>query len=65
VATVVGGASNVPFNKTATRWLAVWLDSQLTLRDHHATRLKEGRKAMAQLRHLTGRWGCHLLTAER
>ena len=65
MATVAVGTSNVPFNKTATRWLGVWLDSQLTLRDHHATRLKEGRKAMARLRRLTGRWGCHLPTAER
>jgi len=35
----------------------VWLDSQLTLRDHHATRLKEGRKAMTWLRCLTGQMG--------
>jgi len=41
----------------ATRWLGVWLDSQLTLRDHHATRVKEGHKAMARLRRLTGQMG--------
>jgi len=48
------GASTAPFNKAATRWLGVWLDSQLTLRDHQTTRLKEGHKAMARLRRLTG-----------
>jgi len=35
----------------------VWLDSQLTLRDHHATRLKQGQKAMTRLRRLTGQMG--------
>jgi len=37
--------------------LGVWLDSQLTLKNHHATRLKEGRKAMARLRRLAGQMG--------
>jgi len=44
-------------NKEATRWLGVWLDSQLTLKDHHATRLKSGQNAMARLRRLTGWMG--------
>ena len=35
----------------------MWLDSQLTLRDHHATRLKQGQKAMTRLRRLTGQMG--------
>ena len=56
-ATVTVGDNLVPFNKEATRWLGVWLDSQLTLRDHHATRLKQGHKAMARLRRLTGKMG--------
>ena len=51
---VAVGANSVPFNKAATRWLGVWLDSQLTLRDPHATRLKQGQKAMTRLRRLTG-----------
>jgi len=54
---VAVGANSVPFNKAATRWLGVWLDSQLTLRDHHATRLKQGQKAMTRLRRLTGQMG--------
>jgi hypothetical protein len=29
------GGREVPFNKETTRWLGVWLDSQLTLKDHH------------------------------
>ena len=56
-AEVIVGASRVPFNKRATRWLGVWLDSQLTLRDHHTTRLKQGQKAMTRLRRLTGQMG--------
>ena len=40
------GEQEIPFNKEATRWLGVWLDSQLTLKEHHATRLKSGRNAM-------------------
>jgi len=51
------GDSEVPFNKEATRWLGVWLKSQLTLKEHHATRLKSGRNAMTRLRMLTGKMG--------
>ena len=56
-ATVTVGANAIPFNKAAARWLGVWLDSQLTPRDHHATRLSEGRKAITRLRRLTGQMG--------
>jgi len=56
-AEVTVGASRVPFNKMATRWLGVWLDSQLTLRDHHTTRLNQGQKAVTRLRRLTGQMG--------
>jgi len=56
-ATVTVGNSAVPFNKEATRWLGIWLDSQLILKTHHATRLKEGRNAMIRLRRLAGRMG--------
>jgi len=51
------GGKEVPFNREATRWLRVWLDSQLTLKEHHATRRKSGRNAMNRLRRLTGRMG--------
>jgi len=42
-ATVSIGTNDVPFDKEATRWPGVWLDAQLTLKEHHATRIKEGR----------------------
>jgi len=47
------GDKEIPFNWAATRWLGVWLDSQLTLKEHHATRLKSGRNAMNWLKRLT------------
>jgi len=51
------GTSDIPFNSEATCWLGVWLDSQLTLKELHAVRLKEGNKAMEQLCWLTGQMG--------
>jgi len=56
-ATVKVGGNEAPFNKEATWWLGVWLDSQLTLKEHHATRLKNGRNALTRLRRLTGQLG--------
>jgi len=56
-ATVAVGTNNVPFNKEATRWLGIWLDAQLSLKEHHATRMKEDRKATTRLRRLTGQMG--------
>ena len=56
-ATIKVGTSTIPFNKEATRWLGVWLDSQLTLKNHYAIRLKGGKKAMARLRRLAGQMG--------
>jgi len=53
-AEVTVGANRVPFNRVAMRWLGVWLDSQLALKDHHATSLKQRQKAMIRLRCLTG-----------
>ena len=48
-ATIRVGTNDIPFNSEATRWLGVWLDSQLTLKECHAIRLKEGKKVMGQL----------------
>jgi len=56
-ATVKVGPNTVPFNKEATRWLEIWLDSQLTLKDRHAIRPKDGKKAMGRLRRLAGQMG--------
>ena len=51
------GNTEVPFNKEVTWWLGVWLDSQLTLKEHHAARMKSGRNAMTRLRRLTEQMG--------
>ena len=51
------GNKDVPFNKEATRWLGIWLDSQLSLKEHHAGRMKKGKQAMARIRRLTGQMG--------
>ena len=56
-ATIHVGTSDISFNPKATRWLGVWLDSLLTLKEHHAVRLKEGKKAMERLRRFTGQMG--------
>jgi len=56
-ATVKVSANTVPFNNKATRWLGVWLDSQLTLKDHHVIRLKNRKNAMARVRRLAGQMG--------
>ena len=56
-AKVMVGDNEVLFNKEATWWLGVWLDSQLTLKEHHATRLKNGRNALTRLHRLTGQLG--------
>jgi hypothetical protein len=49
--------NDIPFNTEAIRWLDVWLDSQLTLKEHHAIRLNEGKKALGRLHRLTGQMG--------
>jgi hypothetical protein len=46
-----------PFNTQPTLWLGVWLDSQLTRKEQHAIRLKEGKKVLGRLRRLTGQIG--------
>ena len=51
------GDKEIPFNRAATWWLGVCLDLQLTLKEHHATRLKSVRNAMNQLKRLTGQMG--------
>jgi hypothetical protein len=47
----------VPYNKHATRWLGVFLDSKLTLQHHHNVRMGKARSAEARIRSLTGRLG--------
>jgi len=56
-ATAKVGANTIPFNKEGAQMLAIWLGSQLTLKDHHTIRLKDGKRAMARLRRLAGQKG--------
>ena len=51
------GDKTIHFNKHATRWLGVWLDSQLPLKEHHDTRLKIARNAQSKLRRIVGQAG--------
>jgi len=48
------GNTEVPFHKEVTWWLRVWLDSQLTQKEHHTGRMKSERNAMIWLKWLTG-----------
>jgi len=47
----------IQFNAQATRWLGIWLDSQLTLKEHHEVRMKKARNAQNRLRRLAGQVG--------
>jgi len=51
------GDHDIPFNKHATRWLGVWIDSKMTLKEHHSARMKKARRAMGCIRRLTGQMG--------
>ena len=51
------GNHQVAYNKEATRWLGVYLDSSLTLKEHHRTRMRKARQAEGRLRRLTGQFG--------
>ena len=55
--TVPVGDDQIPFNKQATRWLGVWIDSKMTLKEHHSARMKSAQKAMGRIRRLTGQAG--------
>ena len=51
------GDEKIPFNKEATRWLGVWLDSQLRLTSHINERVKRARTAEIQIKGLTKTYG--------
>jgi len=55
----------VHFNAQATRGLGVWLDSQLTLKEHHDVRMKKARNAQNRLRRLAGQVGLSLENCRR
>jgi len=43
----------IQFNRKATRWLAIWMDSPLTFNEHHNRCIKKAWAAAARLRTLT------------
>jgi hypothetical protein len=43
---------SIPYNKEATRWLRVWLDSELKLSQNHRIRLAKPKQAEARVRSL-------------
>ncbi|KAI0999672.1 hypothetical protein K3495_g8523 [Podosphaera aphanis] len=47
----------IKFNKEATRWLGLWLDSALSFREHKDTYLQKARRAEARLKAVTNRKG--------
>lgn len=47
------GSEKIAFNKEATRWLGVWLDSQLKFTSHISKRIQKARNAEIQIKGLT------------
>jgi len=48
---------SIRFTAQATRWLGVWMDVHLTLKEHHNQCMKKARAAEARLRSLTKTYG--------
>jgi hypothetical protein len=51
-ATITIGGCQKEFNKDATKWLGILLDTGLTLKKHYQTRLQKAQKAEARVRAL-------------
>jgi len=51
------GDYEVQSNQHAMRWLGIWIDSKMTLKEHHSARMKKARKVMHCIRRLTGQLG--------
>jgi len=51
------GNHQVAYNEEARRWLGVYLNSSLTLKEHHRTQMRKAREAEGRLRRLTGQFG--------
>jgi hypothetical protein len=45
------------FNSHATRWLGVWIDSHLSLKEHHNKMMSKAYHAEARVRSLRGKFG--------
>jgi len=51
------GDGFIRFNRQATRWLGVWIDARLKLKEHHNRCMKKATAAEARLRTLTKTYG--------
>ena len=51
------GGEHIMFNKEATRWLGVWLDSQLKFTSHINEQVRRARTAEPQIKSLTRTYG--------
>lgn len=54
---VIVGGKRIQFNKEATQWLGVWLDSQLKFTTHINEKVKRARTAEIQIKGLTRTYG--------
>jgi hypothetical protein len=45
------------FNSHAIRWLGVWIDTHLSLKEHHTTMMSKACRAEARVRSLRGKFG--------
>jgi ribonuclease HI len=48
---------SISFNKEATRWLGIWLDSGLSFKTHYQTRLQKAKAAESRLKAISGTHG--------
>ena len=55
--TVLVGGERIKLNKDATRWLGIWLDSQLKFTAHINERLTKAKTAKIQVKRLSGTYG--------
>ena len=55
--TVLVGGEKIKFKKDATRWLGIWLDSQLKFTAHINERLTKAKTAEIQVKRLSGTYG--------
>ena len=51
------GDHNIEFNKEATRWLGIWLDSGLSFKEHYQKRFLKAKQAEKRLKAIYGTYG--------
>ena len=49
--------NSISYNKEATRWLGIWLDSGLSFKAHYQTRLQKAKAAENRLKSISGTYG--------